>query len=90
MILAVTDEFLEILVQISAENRSPAEWAAIESDDMFQSAHFVGGYDADEEAFCFSYFDDDRNEFWFQFPLATVADMRAGRVTELAVRPAGS
>ena len=47
----VTNEFRELCSTIVAEARSDNEWAQIESDDMFQTAHFVGGFDATERAF---------------------------------------
>lgn len=38
--------------------------ALIESDDMFQTQNYVGGFDATEMSFCFSYFDANRDEFY--------------------------
>lgn len=40
----------------------------IESSDMFQTKNFCGGFDAIENEFCFSYYNDDK-EFWFQLSL---------------------
>ena len=44
-------EFVEICGEIHAENLTVAEWREIESDDMFQSEHFCGGFEAIEDAF---------------------------------------
>ena len=82
MQVQVTNEFAEICRQILAENKSEEEWALIESDDMFQTKNYVGGFDATEMAFCFSYFDARREEFWFQCTLAQVGDIAGGRVSE--------
>lgn len=88
MRLAVDDEFRTICREILAENLSPAEWAAIESDDMFQSHHYAGGYDATEQAFCFSHYTADGEEYWFQLSLPEVQAVLAGELPVLAARPA--
>lgn len=88
MQVQVTNEFAEICRRILAESRSEEEWALVESDDMFQTENYIGGFDATEMEFCFSYFDASRHEFWFQCTLAQVADIARGRVPELEARPA--
>lgn len=88
MYLQVPEEFLSILRNIKAEGKAPEEWAEIESDDMFQSDHFVGGYDADEEAFCFSFFDQDDQEYWFQISFDDVELILNGKMQQIDVRPA--
>jgi len=57
MQIPIDDEFLTLCEQILKEGLSLEEWREIESDDMFQSPHYEGGFDATEDAFCFSYFD---------------------------------
>lgn len=66
MEIQVTDELVEICRRIVAEDRSEDEWASMESDDMFQTQNYVGGFDATEGAFCFSFFGASRQELWFQ------------------------
>jgi hypothetical protein len=75
MEIAVSHELLEICDKILAERRTTEEWAEIESDDMFQSPSYCGGFDADEGAFCFSFYDERRNEFWFQLTLEEVVTL---------------
>lgn len=57
---SVTDgdgvELLRHFDAIVSMEMTPEAWADRESDDMFQSQHFCGGFDADEAAFLFSYF----------------------------------
>jgi len=86
--IKVGQELIEILSSLNAESRTNDEWAELESDDLFQSEHYVGGYDADEEAFCFSYYDVRRNEYWFQVTLEEVVNILHGSVKEIEVRPA--
>jgi hypothetical protein len=86
--IPVTSEFRQICQGIISENRSEEEWALVESDDLFQSESYSGGFDATEMAFCFSYFGNDRNEFWFQCTLAQVRDVVGGGITELESWPA--
>lgn len=57
---------MEIFAEISRERKSENEWAMIESDDMFQSVHFTGGFDATEMAFCFEYRHENGERYWFQ------------------------
>lgn len=61
-----------IITEIDHINKTDKEWIEIESSNMFQTNRYCGGYDADEMAFCFSYFTEDRSEYWFQFSLADV------------------
>jgi hypothetical protein len=65
MKIPVTDQLKEICKEIESEGKSEQDWAAIESDDMFQNPPFYGGFDATEGEFCFSYYDDNRAEWWF-------------------------
>ena len=52
--LEVDEELKNICRQILNENKSHKEWDEIESDDMFQSPKYCGGYDAAEQEFTFS------------------------------------
>lgn len=64
--LHVDEEFKEICWQIHQEQKTYEQWCEIESDDMFQSPHYCGGFDSTEQEFCFSYIDDVGKEWWFQ------------------------
>ena len=64
----VKSELVTISKQILVEGKNCAQWAEIESSDMFQDGPYEGGYDADEESFCFSYYEDGQ-EYWFQITL---------------------
>ena len=86
MRLEVTKEFVAICYSIVNKRLSDAEWAAVASCDMFQSESFCGGYDAIEGAFCFSYYDMDRCEFWFQVSPTEVRDIINGLKTDLDLR----
>jgi hypothetical protein len=86
MQLAADDEFRAICREILAEDLSPTQWAAIESDDMFQSEHYAGGYDATEEAFCFSHYTADGEEYWFQLSLPEITAVVAGDLAVLDAR----
>jgi hypothetical protein len=88
MSVQVGDELRKICRRILAEGLSEHEWAARESDDMFQSRTYVGGFDATETAFCFSYDAPDGSEQWFQLTLGEVNDVAEGKLTEVPSRPA--
>lgn len=88
MKINVTDEFKTICEDIMRRNMSDDDWAEIESDDMFQTNSYCGGYDADEEAFCFSYYDENDDEYWFQLNLKEISNVVTGELTTVEARPA--
>ena len=73
--LEVDQEFMEICQHILGENKSFEEWDEIESDDMFQSQKYCGGYDATEQVFTFSYFESSGKEWWFQVSYEDIASV---------------
>jgi hypothetical protein len=83
----VDDTLRQICREIIEEQRSQAGWAEVESDDMFQSGNYVGGFDADEQAFCFSVYRPD-GEYWFQISLQQVYDIVDGKLQNLKLRSA--
>lgn len=88
MDIAVDQELKDICGKILAEQKDEDAWAAIESDDMFQTKNFRGGFDAAEMAFCFSYYDPARQEFWFQVTLPEVAEIASGKKISVEGNPA--
>ena len=83
----VDDDLAAIAAVTVRANRTEAEWAAVESDDMFQRGLYVGGYDADERGFTFSVYADD-GELWLEFTIDDALAIAAGRLTAVDVRPA--
>lgn len=88
MTINIDERFKTICKQILAEDKSESEWAAAESDDMFQNESYVGGFDADEKAFCFSYYNGNGEEFWFQVTLDEIKKIVNKEISQLNVRPA--
>jgi hypothetical protein len=88
MQLLIDPEFRAMCREIAGENRPEEEWAEIESDDMFQSDRYEGGFDATEEAFCFSHNAEDGQEYWFQLTLSEVQAIAAGEDPVIQARPA--
>lgn len=87
MKLKVGKSFIYICKQIVAESRDVSAWSEIESDDMFQEGEYSGGFDADEEEFCFSV-QHHETEYWFQVSLNTVHQIANGHLDSVEVRPA--
>jgi hypothetical protein len=81
-------ELRSLCAEIVAESLTEAEWAERESDDMFQSEHYCGGFESEESAFCFSHHRDDGSEWWFQLTLDEVARVADGDAIQLNARPA--
>jgi len=75
-------------LSIVARDQSIEDWRDTESDDEFQTENYVGGYEALEDAFCFSYYAADGAELWFQVTLAEVAKIAAGEMSAVEARPA--
>lgn len=88
MIVQVDDELRQICRAILAEGLTENEWAARESDDMFQSRSYAGGFEAIEMAFCFSHYAPDGSEHWFQVTLGEVNRIADGTLTEVPSTPA--
>lgn len=84
---ATGNEFIDICKEILAENKTEEEWAEIESDDQFQTDHYIGGFDATEMEFCFAVWIDGA-EYWFQLPLADIEKVVTGIITEVEIRNA--
>ena len=81
-------EFRSICREIVSQEKRKEDWRAVESDDEFQTERFVGGFDATEDAFCFSYY-SPAGEQWFQVTLEEVARIASGESPFLNLRPAG-
>ena len=81
---SVDAEFASICRSIVSERRTQEEWAEIESDDMFQTENYVGGFDATEMEFCFSVWIRGI-EYWFQVSHDDIADIAAGNLTEYKI-----
>jgi hypothetical protein len=80
--IPILHQFVLICEEIIRKELDVEQWSEIESSDMFQSENFCGGFDADENEFCFSYFEND-DEYWFQFDLETAKAVCAKQMVEL-------
>lgn len=83
--LHIDDDLVDIATQIVSAERSPSEWAELESDDMIQHGIYTGGYDADERAFVFSK-SAATGELWFQFTLGDARRIASGQIKALPAR----
>ena len=86
MKLQVEQELLSLCKEIVEANRSASQWRRFESDDMFHNEHFCGGFDAGEDAFCFSYYNPSGTEFWFQLTLSEVRQVVSGELNLVDAR----
>ncbi len=88
MKISTNAEIISICREILNEQKTEEEWAGHESDDMFQTDNFACGFDADETAFCFSHYDSDGREFWFQLTLGEIKDVVNGNISVINADPA--
>ena len=88
MQIPIDHEFLTLCEHILKEGHSLEEWREIESDDMFQIPRYSGGFDATEDAFCFSYYNSDGGELWFQLTLSEIVEVVAGELKSIEARRA--
>ena len=86
-IIEIDEELRSQIREIQRERMSAIEWAEIESDDLFQSEHYRGGFDATEMEFCFSFFRSHK-EYWFQFSLTDIDTLLRSSDAKIEVRPA--
>lgn len=88
MKIKIDQEFKKICDEIIDNNKDDHGWALIESSDMFQTKHYRGGYDATERAFCFIYYNEKGEEFWFQVTLQQIKEIIRNKLLYLgAVKP---
>ena len=88
MRLPVDDILRSICQDIRQQSFEEQAWAAVESDDWFRKPPYEGGFDATENAFCFSYFAEGGHEYWFQFPLSAVEKVLQGEIQHFEARSA--
>lgn len=82
MNVPIDQELVNIAKEIVAAGLSLGEWVERESDDEFQSSQYCGGFDADEQEFCFSYY-CERGEIWFQLSLDEVFSIAEGKEVDI-------
>jgi hypothetical protein len=86
MKILVDKELLGIFKSILNRNLTLVEWIEIESDDEFQTENYCGGFDGTENEFCFSYYDKERTEYWFQKSLLEIQKINDGKIIEFEIR----
>lgn len=86
MLHKVDQEFLEICTKITQEAKTVSEWRSTEASDTFQTQHYCGGFDSIEDAFCFSYYDDQSAEYWFQLSLEDIQKVASLEIKEILLR----
>ena len=84
----IENEFISICQEILKENLSLKEWNLIESCDQFQNKKYCGGFDGTENEFTFSYFNTNKEEFWFQLSLSDIEKVVKGIITEIEMNKA--
>ena len=84
---APDEELKRLCREIVASPRSLEEWRETESDDEFQSANYVGGYDADEDAFFFAYYDDSNTQWWLRLTMAEAGQIADGGGSVIDLHP---
>ena len=79
-------QLAEICRAIAARRLSHEQWSQVESSDEFQSDSLVGGFDATEGLFTFSYFDGAGIEWWFDLTLERALAAAEGRGVSVELR----
>lgn len=79
-------ELVAICHEIASRGLSLDQWAAVESDDEFQSERLVGGFEATEGEFTFSYFDLADTEWWFNLTLDQALGVAEGNGVVVKLR----
>ncbi|CAN0197937.1 unnamed protein product [Discosporangium mesarthrocarpum] len=79
----IEPELLEICKEILIEDKTLAEWSEIECGDWFQTENYIGGFEAEEQEFTFSYYDEEGKEFWFQINMEQVTGITNGQIKEI-------
>ena len=85
MKLRIGKSIISICREIQKSGWTEEQWEEAECDDWFQYNEIVGGYDADERAFLFSYYEPE-GEWWFRFSLSDVPKILNGKIDYLTLR----
>lgn len=88
MMHSIQKELVELCERIVDENKSLDDWSLVESSDMFQHGSYNGGFDAIEMEFCFSFYDSEGMEYWFQVSLEDVIRIANAEKTTIQMRKA--
>ena len=83
----IDEELRKICEEISSFEKSIEEWRKIESCDMFQTKHYCGGFEAEEDAFWFSFYDSKDKEYYFKLTLENVNDILSEKLSFVELRP---
>ena len=82
-------ELTAICQEISSRGLTASQWAELESCDQFQTNHWCGGYEATEQAFCFSLYLRSGEERWLSLTLQQIGSIAAGSAVALQLRQPG-
>lgn len=82
----IDKELLEICNEIFSFGKTLAEWKEIESCDMFQTEHYCGGFEAEECAFWFSFYDNKNKEYYFKLTLENVSDVLSEKLSFIELK----
>jgi hypothetical protein len=86
MALAVDEELRVLCVEIRDWMDTEPDWQEIEGSDMFESEHYSGGWEGEEDGFTFSHYDDDGEERWFSLSPAEIRDVANSRLRVIETR----
>ncbi len=78
MEIPISEELESICFQIKFKNYSIEQWAKKTGGDLFQNEFFCCGFNAQDEAFHFSYFAPGHIEYWFQLTLSEAIAIASG------------
>lgn len=82
----IESELRDICQDIVDRDQSLDEWREMASSDEFQGERYSGGFEAEEDAFSFSYYGDDSTELFFQFSLEEAAEIASGEQKSVEAR----
>lgn len=82
MQLTIDDELRQLLLQLASRHWSLQDWCQAEAES-FESEHYCGGFDADEQKFCFSRYAAGGNHCWFEFEFSQLEALSCGELSWL-------
>lgn len=82
MKLQIDPELQVLALELASRDWSLDQWCA-QADQSFESEHYCGGFDSDEQHFCFSGYAEGGNQCWFEFSLEQLQQISRGELTEL-------
>jgi hypothetical protein len=86
MMINVDEKLKKICKEIKDSDKTLQEWMDTETSNQFDEFPYAGGFEAIEQAFWFSYYADDGDEYVFRIDLDEIESILSGNIKQIKTR----